>query len=79
MVTIKVLQNSFPIKLHCECALLQRQGIQIHATPIHKDSDVCDKFAYFKFEINGDAEWLCAECLKHHITQPLNIFTKAVH
>jgi hypothetical protein len=76
---VTVLNNSYPTKMACECALLQRQGIQIHAMPIHRDSNVCTNYAYIKFEIDGESEWLCAECLKHHISNPLsNIFTKAV-
>ena len=64
---IKVLNNSYPTKMHCECAILKIQGIQIHATPISWETDVCVNYAYIKFEIDGESNWLCAQCLKHHM------------
>ena len=83
MTDVKVIANSYPNKIHCECSILKIQGIQIHATPINRDTDVCPNSAYLKFEIGGEAEWLCAECLKHHMPNfknhlIKNIFSKAV-
>ena len=46
MVNIKVLHNSYPIKMHCECTTLKIQGIQIHALPLNNDSDVCNEFSF---------------------------------
>ena len=60
----KVLNNSFPVKMVCEC-----ETYKYFYTVIHRDRGddmmLCPNMAYLKFDINDEAIWLCAECLKH--------------
>ena len=59
----KVINNSFPIKMVCECETFKYFDTVIH--PDNGNDDVCQNMAYLKFDIDGEGIWLCAECLKH--------------
>lgn len=62
---IKVLNNSYPTKMVCECETLAYFGTTIH---IDNGQDMlCGNHAYIKFEVGMDGVWLCAPCLGHVI------------
>ena len=51
----------------CECCLLATaDGVEIHKLPDDLGADLCEHFAYLKFEVDGDAQWLCPLCLGHY-------------
>ena len=61
----KVINNSFPIKMVCECETFKYFDTVIHPMPENGEYDLCHNMAYLKFDIDGEGIWLCAECLKH--------------
>ena len=63
MTDITVLNNSFPVKMVCECSTYKYFYTVIHADT--GNDDLCQNMAYLKFDVDGESEWLCAECLAH--------------
>ena len=63
----KVLNNSYPTRMVCECQTLVKEGVNIHPLPTDPEQDVCINISYIKFEVDGEGIWLCTECMPHHI------------